>query len=82
MFTGHELDFLTDYAAQFALGGPTNLGAAAHLVAHLCGYQVRKHAPDPGHRIRWHGYSALTSATPGHQAAMESALRRALAGQP
>lgn len=82
MFTDHELDFLADYAAQRGLGGPASLGAAVGLVAHLGGYRDRKHDPDPGHQIMWHGYSTLTSATLGHQVAMESVRRRALTGQP
>ena len=82
MFTDHELHFLADYAAQFGLGGPAHLGAAVRLVAHLGGYRDRKHDPDPGHQIMWHGYSALTTATLGHQVAMESVRRRALEGQP
>ena len=82
MFTDHEQNFLVDYAAKFGLGGPVNLGAAVRLVAHLGGYRDRKHDPDPGHQIMWHGYSALTTATLGHQVAMESVRRRALEGQP
>ncbi|MDE2826716.1 MAG: IS4 family transposase [Bacteroidota bacterium] len=81
MFTDHELGFLADYAAQFGLGGPADLGAAVRLVAHLGGYRDRKHDPDPGHQIMWHGYSTLTSATLGHQVAMESVRRRVLQGQ-
>ena len=82
MFTDHELEFLADYAVKFGLGGPANLGSAVHLVAHLGGYRNRKHDPDPGHQIMWHGYSALTTATLGHQVAMESVRRRTLEGQP
>ena len=81
-FTDHELHFLGDYADQFGLGGPADLGAAVRLVAHLGGYRDRKHDPDPGHQIMWHGYYSLTTATLGHQVATESVRRRALEGQP
>ena len=72
MFTDHELAFLRDYAAQYRLAGPDNLGAAVELVAHLGGYRNRKHDPEPGNQIMWHGYDMLSKATLGHRIAIEA----------
>ncbi len=67
MFADHELDFLSDHARQHGLSAPERLGDAASLVAHPGGYRNRKHDPDPGHQIMWHGQTRLTSASPGHR---------------
>jgi len=73
MFTGHELEFLQDYARKCRLPGPGDLGAAVRLVARLGGYRDRRHDPEPGHQIMWHGYDTLTKATLGHKIAIERA---------
>ena len=72
MFTDHELGFLRDYAAQYRLSGPQSLGATVKLVAHLGGYRNRKHDPELGNQIMWHGYDMPTKATLGHRIAIEA----------
>ena len=71
MFTDHELGFLGDYAVQYGAPGPDALGDTVRLVAHLGGYRDRKHDPDPGNQIMWHGYDTLSTATLGHRIAIE-----------
>ncbi|MCY4187340.1 MAG: hypothetical protein OXD30_02540 [Bryobacterales bacterium] len=51
------------------------------LAAHLGGYRDRRHDPYPGHQITWHGDSTLTSATLGHQVAIEGVRLRSLKDQ-
>ena len=77
MFSDPELEFLGDYSRKYGLPGPDSLGPAVRLVAHLGGYRDRKHDPDPGHQIMWHGYDTLTKATLGHQIARERYLEAA-----
>ena len=72
MFTDHELGFLRDYATQYRLSAPHSLGAAVELVAHLGGYRNRKHDPEPGNQVMWHGYDMLSKATLGHTVAIEA----------
>ena len=67
MFADHELAFLRDHASEHDRPPPDRLGDAVKLVAHLGGYRDRKHDPDPGHQIMWHGQTRLTSASPGHR---------------
>jgi hypothetical protein len=78
MFTDHEPGFLGDYARKFGRPGPASLGPAVRLVAHLGGYRGRKHDPDPGNQIMWHGYDTLTKATLGHRIGLESARNRVI----
>ena len=78
MFTNHELGFLGDYARKFGQPGPDRLGPAVRLVAHLGGYRDRKHDPEPGNQIMWHGYDTLTKATLGHRIGLESARNHAI----
>ena len=78
MFTDHELNFLHDYAVQYGLSAPANLGDTVRLVAHLGGYRDRKHDPDPGNQIMWHGYDTLSKATLGHRIGFEGGKRHAL----
>ncbi len=78
MFTDHELGFLSDYARKFSLPGPDSLGPAVRLVAHLGGYRDRKHDPEPGSQLMWHGFDTLTKATLGHQIGLESAGNHAI----
>lgn len=78
MFTDHELAFLSDYGKVRGLPGPKLLGEAVRLVAHLGGYRGRKHDPEPGHQLMWHGYDVLNKATLGHRIAQESALIKAI----
>ena len=80
MFTDQELGFLRDYAHQYALKAPERLGNAVRLVAHLGGYRDRKHDPDPGHQIMWHGQTRLTSAALGHAIGFQAGQRHALRG--
>ena len=75
MFADHELDFLRDYANQHGLSEPQTLGDAVRLVAHLGGYRDRKHDPDPGHQIMWHGQTRLSSASPGHQIGFQTGFQ-------
>ena len=77
MFSDQELEFLGDYSRQYGLPGPDSLGPAVRLVAHLGGYRARKHDPEPGHQLMWHGYDTLTKATLGHQIARNRALEAA-----
>ena len=72
MFSDHELLFLHSYASQYKLAPPDDLGAAIALVANLGGYRARKHDPEPGDQIMWRGYDRLSSATLGHQTALEA----------
>ena len=72
MFTDAELAFLHDYALAFGLAEPQRLGDAVALVAHLGGHRNRKHDPDPGNQIMWHGQTRMTSATLGHQIAHQA----------
>ena len=78
MFADHELDFLRDYALEQHLGAPTRLGDAVRLVAHLGGYRDRKHDPQPGHQIMWHGQTRLSSAALGHRIGFQAGKRHAL----
>ena len=78
MFTDQELGFLRDYANRYALKAPERLGDAVRLVAHLGGYRDRKHDPDPGHQIMWHGQTRLTSAALGHAIGFQVGQRHAL----
>jgi len=75
MFTDGELGFLRDYANRYRLEPPNPLGNAVRLVAHLGGYRDRKHDPDPGHQIMWHGQTRLTSAALGHDIGREAGFR-------
>ena len=75
MFTDGELGFLRDYAHRYRLEPPERLGNAVRLVAHLGGYRDRKHDPDPGHQIMWHGQTRLTSAALGHDIGREAGFR-------
>ena len=77
LFTDSELSFLSDYAEDFRLPGPDRLGPAVRLVAHLGGYRGRKHDPEPGHQLIWHGYDTLTKATLGHRTALKKAQLQA-----
>ena len=72
MFTDHELAFLRDYAHQHGLSAPERLGDAVRLVAHLGGHRNRKHDPDPGHQVMWHGQTRLTSASLGHRIGLQT----------
>ena len=78
MFTDPELAFLRDYAREQAMPAPDPLGAAVRLVAHLGGYRDRKHDPEPGHQIMWHGSNRLSSATLGHRIGFQAGQRQAL----
>ena len=78
MFTDQELSFLRDYAAEKRMTPPDRLGDAVRLVAHLGGYQDRKHDPEPGHQIMWHGATRLTSAVLGHQVGFRAGQRQPL----
>ena len=78
MFADHELDFLRDYALENTLKTPDRLGDAVRLVAHLGGYRDRKHDPDPGNQIMWHGQTRLSSAALGHRIGFQAGRRHAL----
>ena len=78
MFADHELDFLQDYALENDLAPPERLGDAVRLVAHLGGYRDRKHDPDPGNQIMWHGQTRLSSAALGHRIGFRAGQRHAL----
>ena len=78
MFTDNELDFLRSYAEEHGLPAPDRLGDAVNLVAHLGGYRARKHDPDPGHQVMWHGQTRLGSAALGHLIGFKAGLRHAL----
>ena len=78
MFADHELAFLHDYALEHDLAPPSRLGDAVRLVAHLGGYRDRKHDPDPGHQIMWHGQTRLSSAALGHRIGFQAGQRHAL----
>ena len=67
LFAQSELEFLGAYAAQQGRPGPSDLGSAVALVAHLGGYRGRKHDPAPGNQIMWEGYNGLTLATTGYR---------------
>ena len=67
MFVDHEPGFLRDHAREQSLVLPNRLGDAARLVACLGGNRDRKHEPDPGHRITWHGPTRLSGAALGHR---------------
>ena len=67
MFADQQLEFLRSYALENGLPTPDRLGDAARLVAHLGGYRDRKHDPDPGNQIMWHGQTRLSSAALGHR---------------
>ena len=75
MFTDGEIGFLADYATRFDLAPPGRLGDAVRLVAHLGGYRDRKHDPEPGHQIMWHGQTRLSSAALGHEIGRETGFR-------
>ena len=72
MFSDHELLFLQNHAKLYGLTPPDDLGAAIALVANLGGYRARKHDPEPGDQIMWHGYDRLSNATLGHRTAIEA----------
>ncbi len=78
MFTDEELNFLRDHAEQHAMPAPVQLSDAVQLVAHLGGYRNRKHDPDPGHQIMWHGQTRLSSAALGHRIRFLAGQRHAL----
>ena len=78
MFADHELDFLRDYAVENDLATPDRLGDAVRLVAHLGGFRDRKHDPDPGNQIMWHGQTRLSSAALGHRIGFRAGQRHAL----
>ena len=78
MFADQELGFLRDYALEHGLDAPKRLGDAVRLVAHLGGYRDRKHDPDPGNQIMWHGQTRLTSAALGHAIGFRAGQRHAL----
>ena len=78
MFTDQELAFLRDYATRYALQAPERLGDAVRLVAHLGGYRDRKHDPDPGNQIMWHGQTRLTSAALGHEIGFQAGQKHIL----
>ncbi len=78
MFTDHELDFLRDYAQEHGMKAPDRLGDAVRLVAHLGGYRDRKHDPEPGNQIMWHGQTRLSSAALGHRIGFRAGQRHAL----
>ena len=78
MFADQELGFLRDYALEHGLDAPKRLGDAVRLVAHLGGYRDRKHDPDPGNQIMWHGQTRLTSAGLGHAIGFRAGQRHAL----
>ncbi len=78
MFADHELDFLCDYAVENDLATPDRLGDAVRLVAHLGGFRDRKHDPDPGNQIMWHGQTRLSSAALGHRIGFRAGQRHAL----
>ncbi len=82
MFTDHELDFLRDYAHEHGLTAPDQLGDAVRLVAHLGGYRNRRHDPDPGNQIMWHGQTRLSSAALGHRIGFLAGQRHALRENP
>ena len=72
MFSDHELLFLQNHTGQYGLAPPDDLGTAIALVANFGGYSARKHDPDPGDQIMWHGYDRLSNATLGHRTAIEA----------
>ena len=78
MFADAEIAFLRDYAAKYGLDAPERLGDAVGLVAHLGGYRDRRHDPDPGNQIMWHGQTRLTSAALGHEIGFMAGQRQAL----
>ncbi len=78
MFTDNELGFLRDYAQEHGLTAPDRLGGAVSAVAHLGGYRGRRHDPDPGNQIMWHGQTRLSSAALGHRIGFRAGQRHAL----
>ena len=78
MFADHELDFLRDYAMEHGLSTPERLGDAVRLVAILAAIAPRKHDPDPGNQIMWHGQTRLSSASLGHRIGFKAGRRHAL----
>ena len=78
MFADQALGFLRDYALEHGLDAPQRLGDAVRLVAHLGGYRDRKHDPDPGNQIMWHGQTRLTSPALGHAIGIRAGQRHAL----
>ena len=78
MFTDHELDFLASYAEEHGLAAPDRLGDAVRVVAHLGGYRARKHDPDPGHQVMWHGQTRLGTAAMAHRIGFKLGRRYAL----
>jgi len=77
MFADGEPGFLRDYAAEHGLKAPERLGDAVRLAAHLGGYRDRRHDPEPGHQIMWHGQTRLTSAALGHGIGFRAGRRHA-----
>lgn len=71
LFADDELGFLGDYARYFGLRDPEHVEALVRLVAHLGGYRDRKHDPEPGLRIMWHGCVSLIPATLGHRISLK-----------
>ncbi len=80
MFTDAELAFPPDCADRYGLGAPERLGDAVRLVGRLGGYRDRKHDPEPGNQIMWHGQTRLTSAALGNGIGFEAGRRHALRG--
>ncbi len=78
LFTDQELDFLRDYSEEQSMPPPNRLGDAVRLVAHLGGYRDRKHDPDPGNQIMWHGQNRLSSAALGHRIGFQAGRRYVL----
>ncbi len=78
MFTDNELGFLRDYAQEHGLTAPDRLGGAVSAVAHLGGYRGRRHDPDPGNQIMWHGQTRLSSTALGHRIGFRAGQRHAL----
>ena len=78
MFTDHELEFLRDYAQECNMALPDRLGDAVRLVVHLGGYRDRKHDPDSGNQIMWHGQYRISSEALGHQIGFQAGQRHEL----
>lgn len=78
IFADHELAFLNDHAPEHDLAPPSRLPDAVGAVPHLAGYPDRKHDPNPGHPIMWHGHTRLSSAVPGHPIGFHAGKRHAL----
>ena len=66
LFAAPELDFLRDYAQEYGVEAPDDLGAAMRSVAHFGGHRGSRQDQPPGSRTIWRGYDRLTTATVGH----------------